>query len=47
MHEFTGDNLKQSFKAADYNYNMKFTKPKVDGEVFAQPDSLLNPQGSF
>ena len=24
---------------------MKFTKPKVDGDVFAQPDSLLNPQG--
>ena len=44
-YSFTGDNLKQSFKAADYNYNMKFTKPKVDGEVFAQPDSLLKPQG--
>ena len=43
--DFTGDNLRQSFKAADYNYNMKFTKPKVDGEVFAQPDSLLKPQG--
>lgn len=42
---FTGNNLKESFKAADYNYNMKFTKPKVDGEVFAQPDSLLKPQG--
>ena len=42
---FTGDNLRQSFKAADYNYNMKFTKPKIDGEVFAQPDSLLKPQG--
>ena len=44
-YDFTGDNLRQSFKAADYNYNMKFTKPKVDGEVFAQPDSLLKPQG--
>ena len=22
---------------------MKFTKPKVEGDVFAQPDSLLNP----
>ena len=44
-YSFTGDNLRQSFKAADYNYNMKFTKPKVDGEVFAQPDSLLKPQG--
>ena len=22
---------------------MKFTKPKIDGDVFAQPDSLLNP----
>ena len=42
-YEFTGSNLKDSFKAADYNYNMKFTKPKVDGDVFAQPDSLLNP----
>ena len=42
---FTGDNLKNSFKAADYNYNMKFTKPKVEGDVFAQPDSLLKPQG--
>ena len=40
---FTGENLKNSFKAADYNYNMKFTKPKVEGDVFAQPDSLLNP----
>ena len=39
---FTGNNLKESFKAADYNYNMKFTKPKVEGDVFAQPDSLLN-----
>ena len=44
-YEFTGSNLKDSFKAADYNYNMKFTKPKVDGDVFAQPDSLLKPQG--
>ena len=44
-YEFTGDNLKDSFKAADYNYNMKFTKPKVEGDVFAQPDSLLKPQG--
>ena len=43
--QFTGSNLKESFKAADYNYNMKFTKPKVDGDVFAQPDSLLKPQG--
>ena len=42
---FTGNNLKNSFKAADYNYNMKFTKPKIEGEVFAQPDSLLKPQG--
>ena len=24
---------------------MKFTKPKIDGDVFAQPDSLLKPQG--
>jgi hypothetical protein len=44
-YDFTGSNLKESFKAADYNYNMKFTKPKVDGDVFAQPDSLLKPQG--
>ena len=43
--QFTGNNLKESFKAADYNYNMKFTKPKIEGEVFAQPDSLLKPQG--
>ena len=43
--DFTGDNLKTSFKAADYNYNMKFTKPKIDGDVFAQPDSLLKPTG--
>jgi len=43
--QFTGNNLKESFKAADYNYNMKFTKPKVNGDVFAQPDSLLKPQG--
>jgi hypothetical protein len=42
-YDFTGSNLKDSFKAADYNYNMKFTKPKVEGDVFAQPDSLLNP----
>jgi len=41
--DFTGDNLRTSFKAADYNYNMKFTKPKIDGDVFAQPDSLLRP----
>ena len=40
---FTGNNLKESFKTANYNYNMKFTKPKIDGESFAQPDSLLNP----
>ena len=45
-YSFTGDNLKQSFKAADYNYNMKFTKPKIEGDVFAQPDSLLKPQGT-
>jgi hypothetical protein len=44
-YDFTGSNLKESFKAADYNYNMKFTKPKIDGDVFAQPDSLLKPQG--
>jgi hypothetical protein len=44
-YDFTGNNLKESFKAADYNYNMKFTKPKIEGEVFAQPDSLLKPQG--
>ena len=44
-YDFTGSNLKESFKAADYNYNMKFTKPKVNGDVFAQPDSLLKPQG--
>ena len=43
--EFTGDNLRTSFESANYNYNMKFTKPKVDGDVFAQPDSLLKPQG--
>jgi len=43
-YDFTGKNLKDSFKAADYNYNMKFTKPKVEGDVFAQPDSLLNPK---
>ena len=24
---------------------MKFTKPKIDGDVFAQPDSLLKPTG--
>ena len=24
---------------------MKFTKPKIEGDVFAQPDSLLKPQG--
>ena len=44
-YEFTGDNLRSSFNAAEYNYNMKFTKPKIDGDVFAQPDSLLKPQG--
>ena len=43
-YDFTGKNLKDSFKAADYNYNMKFTKPKVEGDIFAQPDSLLNPK---
>ena len=43
-YDFTGKNLKDSFKAADYNYNMKFTKPKIEGDVFAQPDSLLNPK---
>ena len=41
--DFTGENLRTSFKAADYNYNMKFTKPKIEGDVFAQPDSLLRP----
>ena len=44
-YEFTGDNLRSSFKNAEYNYNMKFTKPKIEGDVFAQPDSLLKPQG--
>ena len=43
--EFTGDNLRTSFESANYNYNMKFTKPKIEGDVFAQPDSLLKPQG--
>ena len=41
---FTGQNIKDSFDAANANYNMRITKPKVDGESFAESDSLLNPK---
>ena len=42
--EFTGQNIKGSFDAVNANYNMRITKPKVDGESFAESDSLLNPK---
>jgi len=41
---FTGQNIKDSFDAVGANYNMRITKPKVDGESFAESDSLLNPK---
>ena len=41
-YEFTGDNLVNTFKAADHNFAMKITKPKVEGDVFMRNDSLLN-----
>ena len=41
-YEFTGDNLVNTFKAADHNFAMKITKPKVEGDVFMKNDSLLN-----
>ena len=33
-----------SIDAVNANYNMRITKPKVDGESFAESDSLLNPK---
>jgi len=42
--EFNGQNIKGSFDAVNANYNMRITKPKVDGESFAESDSLLNPK---
>ena len=42
--EFTGQNIKGSFDAVNANYNMRITKPKVDGDSFAESDSLLNPK---
>ena len=41
-YEFTGDNLVNTFKAADHNFAMKITKPTVDGDMFMKNDSLLN-----
>jgi len=41
---FTGQNIKDSFDAVNANYNMRITKPKVDGDSFAESDSLLNPK---
>ncbi len=41
---FTGQNIKDSFDAVNANYNMRITKPKVDGESFTESDSLLNPK---
>ena len=41
---FTGQNIKDSFDAVNANYNMRITKPKVDGDAFAESDSLLNPK---
>tara|TARA_Y100000592_G_scaffold100071_1_gene178498 strand:+ start:586 stop:1887 length:1302 start_codon:yes stop_codon:yes gene_type:complete len=43
-YDFTGQNIKSSFDAVNANYNMRITKPKVDGESFAESDSLLNPK---
>lgn len=43
-YDFTGQNIKGSFDAVNANYNMRITKPKVDGESFAESDSLLNPK---
>jgi len=42
--EFTGQNIKGSFDAVNANYNMRITQPKVDGDAFAESDSLLNPK---
>jgi len=42
--EFTGQNIKDSFDAVNANYSMRITKPKVDGDSFAESDSLLNPK---
>ena len=42
--EFTGQNIKGSFDAVNANYNMRITKPKIDGDAFAESDSLLNPK---
>ena len=41
-YEFTGDNLVNTFKAADHNFAMKITKPTVEGDIFMKNDSLLN-----
>ena len=41
-YEFTGDNLRSTFEAADHNFAMKITKPEVKGDVFMKNDSLLN-----
>lgn len=43
-YDFTGQNIKGSFDAVNANYNMRITKPKVDGESFVESDSLLNPK---
>ena len=43
-YDFTGQNIKGSFDAVNANYNMRITKPKVDGDAFAESDSLLNPK---
>jgi len=41
---FTGKNIKNSFDAVGANYNMRITKTKVNGDAFAESDSLLNPK---
>ena len=41
-YEFTGDNLRNTFDAANHNFAMKITKPTVEGDVFMRNDSLLN-----
>ena len=43
-YDFTGQNIKGSFDAVNANYNMRITKPKVDGDSFTESDSLLNPK---
>jgi len=46
-YEFTGNNLRNTFNKANHNFNMRITKPTVDGDVFMQNDSLLNSKSGY